>query len=366
MKKKIILYGGIAVVILLIVFIAMYIFFPYKIYLNGQKEITINYGEKYIEEGAKLKKGIIPINKKIQIESNIDTNKLGDYTVTYTFSNLKVTRIIHIVDKEAPEIIIDGKDEITLCVNVDKYVEPKIEVKDNYDKTIENIKKENNIKLNEIGEYEAKYTACDSSNNCSEKKIKVIVKDTQAPKITINKGNLDLILGEEFYTEYGISATDNYDKTLTQPKIESNVDSNKAGNYIVKYTVCDSSNNCSTKERKVKITKIDIIHGEFISQPKETGTVPSKLILDGRTKKATLHLNACFGILFVDGTYSVKKNEYTTILTFKNKDKHYDNRFDKIDFFILNNDALKVVSYGQDDYEYGCSPQPEELYVRTK
>jgi len=59
-----------------------------KITLNGSDTITLKYGEKYIEPGFSAydeKDG--NITDKVKVSSNINSNKSGNYTVTYNVTN---------------------------------------------------------------------------------------------------------------------------------------------------------------------------------------------------------------------------------------------------------------------------------------
>ena len=352
MKKNALIYSGIVIVGLILIGVIAYIVLPYKIELKGNKEVTINYGDNYIEEGATLKKGIITVNKSIKIEGNVDTKKIGTYNVTYTIYNERVTRVVKVVDTKAPEITLKGDKELTLCVNVDNYTEPGYEVKDNYDEKVENIKVENNIDTKKLGEYEVKYKVCDSGNNCNEAVRKVIVKDTQAPKVTVNKGDLTLKLSEK-YVEYGVSSKDNYDSNLNAPKIENNVDNTKEGNYTVKYTVCDSANNCTTVTRKVAVKKETVFSGSFKSIPDDPENVATYLNLNGNTKRAKIGINYCEGIATEQGSYYVKNNKiYITL----DKNSGLDEK--TVIIKIIDNNTLKMVNVEM------CSPKPGEIYKR--
>lgn len=61
-----------------------------KFELIGEKTITLNVGESYIEQGV----NVVAFGKKvksdkIKITNNVDTSKAGSYYVKYTTSNLR-------------------------------------------------------------------------------------------------------------------------------------------------------------------------------------------------------------------------------------------------------------------------------------
>ena len=316
----------------------LYLISPYKLELNGEKEIDVSYGSVYEEQGAVLKRFIFVSSKTVETSGEVDTSKPGDYKVTYVANGMSVTRIIRVVDNEAPELLFDEEEPFILNVNGD-IEDIEVSAFDKYDEYIDDIEIDGEVDITKLGEYEVTYTACDSSKNCSKKTRNIIVKDTEAPVITINNGDISLTLGEESYKEYGATAKDNYDEDLDDIKIEGKVDSNKEGTYEIKYSVCDSSKNCSEAIRKVAVKKIDILHGTFESSPELEGTLPSKLVLNGATKKATLTINYCEGLGDVYGSYSVTGNK----LYIKLEHDWYGDS--NLIFNISNNNKLKLDCY---------------------
>ena len=334
----------------------IYFMSPYKLELNGKKEVNVTYGATYEEEGATLKRFIFISNKKIDVKGEVDTKKIGNYEITYSSDSLTVKRIVHVIDDEKPKIIFlddsdNGDKPFELNINGKKDIYRDVYALDNYDGEIENIDYEENIDISKIGEYEIKYTACDSSYNCATRIKKVVVKDIEAPVITLNKGDLTLVLGKDKYEEYGATAKDNYDQNLGEIKIEGTVDTSKIGEYEIKYSICDSSNNCSEKVRKVTVQKEQIFSGRFVSEPEIDGTLESVLILNADTKTASITLNYCEGITSDTGSYSVNGNELVLKLDYPWDD------LDTFKFAIVDNNTLKLKS----DVK-ACAPSKNEKF----
>ena len=82
------------------------------------------------------------------------------------------------------------------------------------------------------------------------------IEDITAPEITLNgNSNLVIALGSE-YTDLGAKATDNIDGDISNKiEVQGDVDTQTEGEYTVKYTVKDSSENASEIERKVTVRK---------------------------------------------------------------------------------------------------------------
>lgn len=82
------------------------------------------------------------------------------------------------------------------------------------------------------------------------------LEDNEAPVITLNgNSNLVIALGSN-YTDLGAKAVDNIDGDISN-KIESQgeVDTKTEGEYTIKYTITDSSNNSAQVERTVTVRK---------------------------------------------------------------------------------------------------------------
>jgi len=172
--------------------------------LLGKNEVTLEVGEKYIELGfiATLRKN--DISKRVNVKSNVDTNKVGDYTINYNlgiiylYFNKTLVRKVHVVDTKKPELTIQGDKQVKLYVG-DSFEYPVYSATDNYDGEItNNVKMTSNLDTNKIGVYEVNYSVSDSSNNVSEEKIVInVVERKKDPyiKVSISKQTL-------YYYEY--------------------------------------------------------------------------------------------------------------------------------------------------------------------
>ena len=160
MKKKAII---ICLIILFVLFLSSILFLTskYAITLNGQNLIEIEVGRNYQEPGAE---SILNL-KKIKIEGNVDTNKVGTYEIKYHYFYSYIKRIVKVVDKEKPNINLNGNVEINLAIN-GTYKEPGYEATDNYDGNItDKVEVINNVDLTKAGIYDITYKVTDSSGN---------------------------------------------------------------------------------------------------------------------------------------------------------------------------------------------------------
>ena len=56
--------------------------------LNGEKSIVLKVNQEYKEEGVNIISFGKNIKDKVEIESNVDTSKEGEYTVVYTVKSI--------------------------------------------------------------------------------------------------------------------------------------------------------------------------------------------------------------------------------------------------------------------------------------
>ena len=74
----------------------------------GSNNITLEYGNNYIEEGYAAELDGKDYKNEVKIINNIDNNKIGEYDIEYTLKykkyNKTLKRKVKIVDNEAPKI----------------------------------------------------------------------------------------------------------------------------------------------------------------------------------------------------------------------------------------------------------------------
>ena len=140
------------IVLLLVLSFLLFYNSKYFIKLNGEKEITINLNEQYIELGAKTL-----FNQNTKIEGKVDNTKIGDYIIKYYHLNNYIERKVAVVDKEPPVITLKGDSEVNLVVN-GEYHEVGYTANDNYDKDItDKVKVINDLDTTKEGTYEIIY-----------------------------------------------------------------------------------------------------------------------------------------------------------------------------------------------------------------
>ena len=286
-KNKLILIIG----VVLIIFLLIYLFIPF-FKLKGKREITLEVNNEYKENGY------LTNAKVLEVSNNINTSKLGTYTVLYKYkkyNKIKETiRVVNIVDKTPPELDLIGNLEINNCSK--SYQEEGYAAFDNYDGDLTQ-KVEKEIKDGKII-----YKVKDSSNNITTKERIFSNIDKEGPIIKLKGSSVNLKINNK-YVEQGYTVTDNCDDDLTSKvEITNNININKEGTYEVIYKVKDKSGNESKKVRKVTVYtpkkcfssvsngKPGVIYLTFDDGPSTKNTARLLDILKEENVKATFFL----------------------------------------------------------------------------
>lgn len=148
-----------------------------------------------------------------------------------------------------------GDDEIVIEYGT-KYEELGYKLIVNEKEIKDGINITNNINYELLGSYNINYLYIDKYKKYHQISRKVTIIDSTSPLISlIGETNMKILLNEK-YQEPGYEAFDNYDKELNDlVKIDSNLDTSKVGEYVINYSVEDSSNNKFEISRNVKVIK---------------------------------------------------------------------------------------------------------------
>ena len=162
-----------------------------EITLIGDNEVVVKLNGNYEEKGATATLDNEDVSDSIEINSKLDTTKVGDYTIKYTITNSKgmqkrtVSRLVKVRDDVKPQIKLKGKALYEVQFGTE-YKEPGYIASDNYDGDIsDKVKITGEVKTNEFGLYKLYYTVTDSSENSVTRIRTVKIVDTTAPKITL-------------------------------------------------------------------------------------------------------------------------------------------------------------------------------------
>lgn len=288
--------------------------FQFYIEMAGAPEVTLEYGKPYYEPGAQVflkgklvcQDGVTPEGASLQITSDVQTNKVGKYTVTYTADynwwHAEQTRTVRIVDTQCPVISLVADDEMGVQPG-NVYEEAGFTAFDNYDGDITDrvIRKEEQGMIT--------YAVVDSSGNPASVIREVPGFDPYSPRITLTDGVDIKIQTGRVFSEPGFTAWDNSDGDITdRVQVEGEVIWYKPGTYPITYTVMDSHNHITSVTRTVEVTAAPRIHG-FQDQGKVI-----YLTFDDGPSPHTPQLLDILDKYGVKATFFVVDNEYGDML----------------------------------------------------
>ena len=233
--------------------------FTLTLQLTGEAEELVEYGDAYQEPGVTavlsgkwlFSNGIVPQDITVSVDTDLQEDTLGKYTVTYTaeYFGLQASaqRTVRVVDAVCPVIILNRSNKTVLPG--ESYVEEGFAAVDNHDGNI----------TDKVRRFEEPgvitYTVIDSSGNPASVQREIPYFDPDAPEIVLKGGDEITVSCGTYYSEPGFTARDNADGDLTASvEVEGEVLWYQAGTYEVVYTVADTFGNVTRKVRTVDVT----------------------------------------------------------------------------------------------------------------
>ena len=238
--------------------------------MNGGREITHEFGEPFADPGVSCVFGSFlgtPEAVEVTVDGQVDAEKLGAYELRYTAEfpidallftvtcRVSDSRRVTVVDTKAPEItLLTNPDSYTLPGGT--YAEEGFTATDNYDGDLTHL-----VERIQTQEY-VTYRVADSSGNVAQISRKIEYSDPIAPELTLLGNAHSMLQVGTAYTEPGFTATDNCDGDISQRvTVSGQVDTGKAGTYVLTYCVADSYGNTATAQRTVYVSEMPAVPG---------------------------------------------------------------------------------------------------------
>ena len=163
--------------------------FKLDIVLIGDNPLILPLDEEYVELGYYIKPEKESILSKITTENNIDTSKVGEYEVIYTYKandrTIKKTRKIIVKDTTPPVLKIDSSKDLYTVKGVELNT-PKCSAMDNYDGDItKKVIINSNVDFEKVGLYQIDYKVTDASGNETKETINVHVEESKRAYIEV-------------------------------------------------------------------------------------------------------------------------------------------------------------------------------------
>ncbi|MBE6029908.1 MAG: DUF5011 domain-containing protein, partial [Clostridiales bacterium] len=172
-KKKSLRFKIIIILIILLVLaggaFAFYWYTTPQITLKGEKVMEVTMKDGYTELGATAAFSFHDISDHVQIDSQVNDDKVGTYKVIYTVNYLEKTatveRTVNVIDKEPPEITLTDGDAISIRPGAG-FQEPGVTAVDDSDGDVSRLVESKGFvdPFNE-GDYEVTYWVSDSYGN---------------------------------------------------------------------------------------------------------------------------------------------------------------------------------------------------------
>lgn len=180
----------------------------------GNDNITINQGSNYKDEGATAKDNKDgDITSKIKVENNVDTSKVGSYTVVYTVTDEAGNR-----SSKTRKVTVVG-------ININTTT----------------TKRNNNTTTKKRTTTQKRVTTTTS-------------RITTPPTITLRGDSYITLNQGDRYNDPGYYATDAKGNDITsRVSVSGSVNTSVAGTYTIRYTVTDTYGNSSSKTRTVRV-----------------------------------------------------------------------------------------------------------------
>ena len=239
----------------------------------GDNPATVLLGTEYTDAGAMANDNYDgDLSSKIIVESNVNINAFGTYSVTYSVKDKLLnegtaTRTVYVTEEGFPtvEFSMNGnsnyaksRSTIVTVSDEDSGVNAsqlKYEWTTTTDAPEEGTFYSNftngmaiNTPVGATGDYYLWILAKDNAGNTTIVRTDVFKLDNTIPVITILGDNPKYVSSGTTYSDAGATASDNIDGNITgNISATSTVNTNLAGTYTVKYNVTDSVGNVASE-----------------------------------------------------------------------------------------------------------------------
>lgn len=233
--------GLIAFLFICIIFLLCYAFKNPVLLYSSNPEVEINH--EY-DPKENIQQVFFHSDSEVKISGDIDTNKIGNYEITYQLKNYKKTCKVSVKDTKAPELKVKAyKADMKEDVQPESFVES---VKDDSKVSLSFKKKPTKDK-----EQTLTIIAKDEYGNTTMKEATLtLAKDTKKP--VIHTDTISVYVGSKPNYKSYIEVTDNLDSKPTIKVDSSKVKTKKAGTYKLLVTATDRSGNKA--KAKINVT----------------------------------------------------------------------------------------------------------------
>lgn len=219
----------------------------------GVFEDVINHelGEQLTNEEILITDSIGASSINESVLSTVDIYKEGDYTLNLIYEGKEYQTKVVVKDSKGPNIIVN---------NIDFYLGDTPKVNENFVKSItdpsgvKEVNYEGNLDYTKLGTYELKIIATDNLDNESVAVATLNVKNDNIGPVFTGLNTIYAKKNQEIDYYAGVKAKDAKDGVREFTVDTSGIKNGNAGTYYAIYSSSDTSNNVTTKKRKVVIS----------------------------------------------------------------------------------------------------------------
>jgi PKD repeat protein len=283
--------------------------------LLGANPATLEVRTSFNDPGVKISDNydnVLSLNQHLIITSNLDSSKLGTYTITYDVTDksgnkaITVTRTVKVVDSIKPAITLNGVQFDSVDVFT-RYNDPGVTYFDNFNKTSEltpavsgsfYTQFPGGIKPNKLGTYTIVYTVTDLSGNKASVTRNIKVVDHVAPVFVLNGPTTVTVCRWFNYADAGYVVSDNLDKStdITVTTLSTG-NTSVEGLFSIQYKGVDKSGNIGYSDYRYILVK-------EANSPSCTSSVQPGLSLD---KYINVYPNPNTGIFTISASLPTRE-----------------------------------------------------------
>lgn len=196
-RCKVYVYTGVFIVAVLLMALIIKLFFfsgwfTPLLSLKGEKVMEVQVKKSFQDPGVKARYHLKDFQNDVRTTSNVNRNRIGEYTIVYEWKNKTVERIVKVVDKKAPKLKLKGDNPLRIFEN-ETYQEAGYTAIDDYDGDLTaKVQIKNNVNTKKQGNYKIIYSVKDKNGNQSSVERQVeVCPDPTNQKLYYNYDSYD-------------------------------------------------------------------------------------------------------------------------------------------------------------------------------
>lgn len=190
-----------------------------KLELLGDSEMTVSLNEQFDDPGVNI--------KDVSIDGRVDTSKEDSYTITYSYHNQTLKRIVHVVDPSRIIINLNG-DENTFVKQNDPYIESGCHAIDKKAGNITNdVTISSDVDTTTVGDYQVTYKVTHDFLTVEKTRTVHVIKESEFEE---NTKGIPVLMYHYVYTKDDIPDTLNVNYIL-DTKLEEQLQYLTENNY---------------------------------------------------------------------------------------------------------------------------------------